>query len=115
MHNLILLPHLIKDSTLQVKKEKHIQKREHRTQRTRVSLWKKKASKRPTNDKSIHIAIAVLLLLTYGCLAGQHRGGQGAGRGSVQPGRPLDEVGRLLQKATGNADVVNPQETAAGE
>lgn len=53
--------------------------------------------------------------LTDGRLAGEHRGGEGAGRGSVQPGGPLDQVGRPLQEAAGHADVVNPQETAAGE
>lgn len=95
------------------------QKRENRTQVIKVSFFKKQKQNRdpkgPTNYNSIHIVLAVLLLLTYWCLAGEHRGGQGAGRGAVQPGRSLDEVGRLLQKATGYPDVVNPQETAASE
>ena len=53
--------------------------------------------------------------LTEGRLAGEHRGGQSPRRGAVDVGGSLDQVGGLLQQTAGDADVVDPQEAAAGE
>lgn len=58
---------------------------------------------------------APALYLTYGCLAGEHRGGQRTGRSPIQLSGLFDKVRSFLQQAAGYSDMVNAQEPATSE